>query len=242
MWQNLARPPLNQERLRRDLRDSRWQQIVVLPEASSTQEEALARRTGEDLVVIAEYQSAGRGRRDRTWVSPAQAGITMSLLFENLTPTPWIGTMVSMAAVTAVNQLSSVEATLKWPNDLMLGGKKFGGVISEVHEGAVIVGIGINVSTKASELPVEGATSLHLSGAEIDREPLVKAILRAVTVPLVPELRENYLRMLSTLNQEVRVQTPDGEVTGIATNVDDSGRLVLDSGAVLSVGDVIHVR
>lgn len=242
MWQDLERPPLSQERLRRDLLESRWKQVHVLAETTSTQEEALHLRGGGDAVVIAEFQSAGRGRRDRTWVSPRQAGITMSLLFEGIEPSPWIGTMVSMAAVEAVNRLSAADATLKWPNDLMLNGKKFGGVISEVHGDAVVVGLGLNVTTLREELPVESATSLRLEDVLIDREPLVKEILRLIEIPLPADIRNRYRDLLSTIGREVKVSTPTEEITDVALDVDDDGRLILKSGQSLAVGDVIHVR
>lgn len=166
----------------------------------------------------------------------------MSLLFEDVVPSPWIGTMVSMAAITAVNSLTDAKARLKWPNDLILGEKKFGGVIAEVDGNAVIVGIGLNVSTKADELPVPTSTSLLLEGYLVDREPLVKAILRGIQYPLDEDLRDLYLQMLSTIGKDVVVTTAEQEFAGRAVDVDLDGNLILDSGISFSVGDVVHLR
>lgn len=240
MSQDLDRPPLDQERLWRDLRHGFWSSVSVVERASSTQELALS-RTG-NAVVIAEFQSSGRGRRDRVWVSPPRAGITMSMLFSDVEPTPWLGVMVSIAAIDAVNNLAGVNASLKWPNDLMINERKFGGVISEVHGGHVVVGIGINVSTTREELPVDSATSLHLEGAVLDRESLVKDILHNIRLPLDEHLESQYRQRLSTLGRQVRIITSTGECEGVATSIESDGRLRLDSGLTFGIGDVIHVR
>jgi BirA family biotin operon repressor/biotin-[acetyl-CoA-carboxylase] ligase len=86
----------------------------------------------------------------------------------------WLPLLAGVAVVEAVRRVADVDAALKWPNDLLVGGRKCGGVLVEVHDGAVVVGIGVNTSLTAAELPVPAATSLALAGAAADRDPLLR--------------------------------------------------------------------
>lgn len=249
-WNDLRRPPLRGEHLARLLTSDGWQ-VTVVEETQSTQEAvraAIAAGAPAGTVVIAEFQSAGRGRRDRQWESPPRAGITMSVLVRPDQISPWTAIAMALAAAAAINREAAEEAgtppvRLKWPNDLILHGRKIGGVIAEVEGDAVIVGLGLNVSTTRDELPVEHATSLALEGLEIDRETLVKAILRTLTEILrnPSEWARDYLELLDTIGRRVRVVTIDGEFVGTAEGVDDHGHLIVD-GRSFSVGDVIHLR
>jgi BirA family biotin operon repressor/biotin-[acetyl-CoA-carboxylase] ligase len=263
-WSDLERPPLSVARLQRALdRGPVWREIRVVGTAASTNADAAAAaRAGEaeGLVIIAEQQSAGRGRLDRTWSSPARAGVLMSAL---LRPTvgvaawPLIPLLSGLAVVEAMEGVAQVEATLKWPNDVLLDDKKLGGILVERVDDAVIVGIGLNVSTRAAELPVESATSLALAGGATDREIIVKEMLRALarrylawldtggsSTSVIPAYRER----CETIGRQVELQLPGGDVVrGVATGVDDSGRLVVRDEATGAdhswlVGDVTHVR
>jgi len=254
-----------------------WQRLDVRAETGSTNAdaaEAAGRGEPEGLVVVAEQQTAGRGRRDRQWVSPPRAGLTLSVLLRpgeavnGWPPAPrpaygWLGLLAGVALLEAVQQRAEVAATLKWPNDLLVGDAKCAGILAEVIGDAVVLGIGLNVSTRADELPPATtglpATSLLVAGAKhADRDPLLRALLRGLA-RWYAGWRETggdaelcgllgaYRRGCSTIGRDVRVHLPTGEVlAGVATTVDADGQLVIrtaDGGERrVSAGDVLHVR
>ena len=248
---DLSRPPLRTAALQRALAPDGWR-VEVLRATGSTNavvaERALA---GEPpgLVVVAESQTAGRGRLDRSWVSPPRAGLTLSVLVRpDLPPVrwPWLPLLTGLAVATAVREQAELDAVLKWPNDVLVGGRKVCGVLAEVPEaGAAVLGIGLNVTTRAEELPVATATSLALAGAATtDRDTLLRALLRALGSVLVDvdASRAAYRERCSTIGQSVRVELPGGAaVQGVAEQVDDSGRLVV-AGQAYGAGDVVHLR
>jgi BirA family biotin operon repressor/biotin-[acetyl-CoA-carboxylase] ligase len=267
-WTDLDRPPLSAARLQRVVDGSElWREIRVLAVTTSTNADvAAAARLGaaEGLVVIAEEQRAGRGRLDRRWQSPARTGLLLSVLLRPDVPAsalPLLPLLVGLAAVESVRAVAGVRAGLKWPNDIMVAGRKLGGVLAERLGGVddasgVVVGIGLNVSTRADELPVPTATSVNLEGGVIDREPLAKELLRALErryaafrsasgspISVLPAYRQ----VCETIGQRVEIQLPEGgAVMGTAVSVDDSGMLVVrdDDGreTARSAGDVVHVR
>jgi len=245
-WNDLRRPPLRGVHLAQLLGRDGWL-IQVVQEIGSTQE-AVRQLVGQGApagsVVIAEHQQAGRGRRDRSWVSPPRAGVTMSILLRPERISPWSGFAVALAAAEAINEIAANPVRLKWPNDLLLNDSKVGGVIAEVEGSAVIVGLGLNVTTTREELPVDTATSLALEGVEIDREILIRSILRTLGAVLRrddEELRADYLALLDTIGKRVRVEGVSAQFEGVAERVDQDGQLVVD-GRSFAVGDVVHLR
>ena len=247
MYEDLDRPPLRALALRRALEPDGWR-VEVLPETPSTNLVVADRaRAGEPagLVVVAESQTAGRGRMDRTWVSPPRSGLTFSVLLRPPDVTGWVPLLTGLAVLRALRTRAQVEAELKWPNDVLVDGRKVCGVLAEVPApGAVVVGIGLNVTTRRDELPVDTASSLRLEGsATTDRDTLLRAILRELKAVMADPAQANdaYRSACSTLGRQVRVQTQSGDVTGTAEAVDDDGRLVVD-GAPYAAGDVVHLR
>jgi len=251
VYEDLERPPLRARQLARALAPDGWR-VEVLATASSTNAVVAERaRAGEPagLVVVAETQTAGRGRLDRSWVSPPRAGLTCSALVRpDLSPAqwPWLPLLTGLAVATALTGRAEVEAVLKWPNDVLVGGRKVCGVLVEVAQpGAAVLGVGLNVTTRADELPTAEATSLALAGAvTTDRGVLLRALLRALTTALedVDAARTAYRSRCATIGTEVRVELPGGRsVRGTAEQVDDGGRLVVD-GTAYGVGDVVHLR
>jgi BirA family biotin operon repressor/biotin-[acetyl-CoA-carboxylase] ligase len=248
---DLDRPPLRTPALQRALQPDGWR-LQVLQETASTNAVVAARaRAGEPagLVVVAEAQTAGRGRLDRSWVSPPRAGLTFSVLLRpDLPPAqwPWLPLWAGLAVATALRERAEVEAELKWPNDVLVQGRKLCGILAEVPEsGAVVLGIGLNVTTAAEELPHAQATSLRLAGARTtDRDTVLRAVLRSLRTVLddPSAARAAYRERCSTLGRRVRVDLPaDRSVEGIAEAVDDDGRLVVD-GTAYGAGDVVHLR
>jgi BirA family transcriptional regulator, biotin operon repressor / biotin---[acetyl-CoA-carboxylase] ligase len=262
-YTDLGRPPLHAAALKRALvvPDGVWKDLVVVAETASTNADvAAAARAGaaEGLVITAESQVAGRGRQGRAWSMPPRSGIAVSVLLrpDGVAPTRygWLPLLAGVALVEAVRRVAEVDAVLKWPNDLLVGERKCGGVLVEVHDGAVVVGIGVNTSLTAAELPVPSATSLTLAGAATaDRDPLLRALLRRLAHlyrqwraaggdPVASGLRETYLLHCSTIGREVRVDLPGGRsVTGPVTDIDADGRIVV-GGTAYAAGDVVHVR
>jgi BirA family transcriptional regulator, biotin operon repressor / biotin---[acetyl-CoA-carboxylase] ligase len=271
-WSDLSRPPLSEARLRRAFaQDARWHEVRVIGSCESTNAEvAAAARAGspEGLVVLAEQQTAGRGRLGRQWASPPRAGVLMSVLLRpgvagpgrpGVEPAAWplLPLLSGVAAVEAVRAVGRVEAMLKWPNDVIVDERKLGGILTERVDDAVVVGIGLNVSMRSDELPVQTATSLAVAGGGTDREILAKELLRALgrrydrwrdTAGSMESVIPAYRELCETIGAQVEVQLPGGDVVrGTVTGIDDTGRLVIaddETGVERGwlVGDVTHVR
>jgi len=132
---------------------------------------------------------------------------------------------------------------LKWPNDVLVSGRKLCGLLAEVPvEGAVVLGIGLNVTTRREELPRPDSTSLALEGATTtDRDTLLRALLRSLGDVLAEASPDGYRALCSTIGAPVRVELPgDRSVQGTAQAVDDGGRVVVD-GVAYGAGDVVHL-
>jgi BirA family biotin operon repressor/biotin-[acetyl-CoA-carboxylase] ligase len=275
-WTDLDRPPLREAELRRALLvpGGLWTGLRVLAETGSTNtdlvQEAFA-GAPEGRVLVAELQSGGRGRLDRRWTAPARSGIFCSVLLrpaQGDQPVAqerwsWLPLLAGVAAASALRLQSGTDVRLKWPNDLLaeVGGaeRKIGGILAEALEGGVVVGLGINVSLRAEELPVPTAGSLALAGAETtDRETLLRALLRTFAElygewraaggdPEASGLRPAYAASCATLGRTVRAELPgDRVLEGEAEAVDGEGRLVVRGAdgtrTAVAAGDVVHVR
>lgn len=279
---DLDRPPLSEPALRRALVDDAagagaLARLEVVAEAGSTNADLLAHAGDPDAwphrsLLVAEHQQAGRGRLDRTWVTPPRAALTLSLLLRPSAPRGrwgWLPLLAGVAVVRALREGSGVDAGLKWPNDVLLpprpgvpegegdGAGKVAGLLAQVEGDAVVLGIGLNVTSTAEELP-PGGTSLRLAGAAgTDRDTVLRTLVRellrqldafeaadgdAVASGLAGAARE----LCTTLGQTVRVERPGGAVLGDAEGLDDDGRLLVReaSGALTAVaaGDVVHLR
>jgi len=239
-----------------------WRDVTVVPQTGSTNADLLEQaRAGaaEGLVLVAEEQTAGRGRLGRTWSAPPRAALTFSVLLRPAGVPPsqlgWLPLLTGVAVAAAVRGQAGVPASLKWPNDVLVGERKLAGILAEAHGDAVVVGVGLNVTLSQDELPVPTATSLFIEDAKsADRAELLAAILTGLARryqdwragPDDAGLRQDYLRWCATIGREVRVELPGGAVlTGTAEDVDDAGRLVVRApGNLVAVGagDVVHVR
>ncbi|WP_029430766.1 biotin--[acetyl-CoA-carboxylase] ligase [Blastococcus sp. URHD0036] len=266
-WSDLERPALDGAALGAALtRESRlWRSVEVVGSIGSTNA-ALVAAAGEEApegtVLVAEHQEAGRGRLDRVWTSPPRAGLTVSVLLRPDVPAArrgWLPLLTGVALAEAVGAVPGCRTALKWPNDLLAAdGSKLAGILAEaVPGGAVVVGVGLNVSTRPDELP-EGASSLAMEvGRTVDRAPVLLEFLRALERrylawtavlgdPVQSGLAHDYLSWCATVGTEVAVSLPDGSrLDGVAEAVDWDGRLVVRTpgGTVeLASGDVRHVR
>src|ERR1700731_2271528 len=167
-----------------------WRSVEVVPVTGSTNADLLARADAgepEGAVLVAEQQDAGRGRLGRAWVSPPRAELTFSVLLRPAAVPRarlgWLPLLAGVAVAAAVRDVAAVNARLKWPNDVLAGPAKLAGLLAEATGDAVVVGIGVNVSTGPAELPPPGpgalpATSLRLEGSpKLDRARLLAEIL-----------------------------------------------------------------
>jgi BirA family biotin operon repressor/biotin-[acetyl-CoA-carboxylase] ligase len=271
-WSDLDRPPLNAAALQRAIvnPDGFWTELTVVERTGSTNSDLAARAkagAAEGAVLVAEEQSAGRGRLDRQWTAPPRSGLFFSVLLRpSGVPVErwgWLPLLAGVATATAVSRAGGVDTGLKWPNDLLVTvdgeERKTGGILAERAGGdGVVIGIGLNVSLREDELPVPAAGSLALAGAKgTDRDPLLRAVLRSLAEwygewrtaggdPEASRLRPVYAAGCVTLGRAVRAELPGGDaVTGTAVTVDDDGRLVISSGGAeraVGAGDVVHLR
>ena len=240
--------------------DGLWRSVEVVEEIGSTNAALAARSTeSEGLVLVAEHQVAGRGRLDRTWTSPPRAGLTVSVLVRPDVPAARRGWLSMLAGVALAESLSDVPGlSLKWPKDLLAAdGRKLAGILAEVAGGSAVVGVGLNVTTRADELPDTGTSLALVTGRPVDRAPVLLGYLRAFGAryrrwvghggdPVASGLAADYLAWCSTVGLDVTVTLPDGAtVDGVAEAVDWDGRLVVRTpeGVLdLAAGDVRHVR
>jgi BirA family biotin operon repressor/biotin-[acetyl-CoA-carboxylase] ligase len=161
-----------------------WRDVAVRAETGSTNSDLLAAaRDGapEGTVLAAEVQTAGRGRLDRRWTCPPRAALSFSVLLRPdgvpAVARGWIPLLAGVAVAAGLRAQAGLDARLKWPNDVLVGGAKIAGILAEQAGDAIVLGIGINVTTRRDELPVPHATSVVLAGAAPDREQLLVAVL-----------------------------------------------------------------
>jgi len=268
-----------------------WRTIEVVESTGSTNADLLARALAgepEGTVLATEHQQAGRGRLGRTWITPPRAALTFSLLVRPGVPPArrgWLPLLTGIAVAGAITSVTGVATTLKWPNDVLAdqgqagasqagagqagasqaGAGKLVGILAEAAADAIVVGIGVNVSTEQAELPDRGpgalpAASLLTAGAKpegLDRTPLLLAILSAFEHryrgwreaggdPEASGLRAAYLGRSGTIGRPVRAELPSGQaLSGLAVGVDADGRLLVRSssgtGSAGAAGSVVPV-
>jgi len=211
----------------------------------------------EGLVLVSDYQSAGRGRRDRGWRAPPGSSLLCSALLSappSLAP-QWIVVAAAMAMSDALGSLTLIRPELKWPNDILYADRKVAGVLAEALTTSathVVVGVGVNLT--AVDPDVTSATSvLAATGTALVADQLLEEYLSclarrraALSTPHgVAALGEEYRLALSTLGRRVRVELTADHVTGTAVGVDDDGSLRVDTGEGVRsfrAGDVVHLR
>ena len=222
--------------------------VLYKEEVDSTNlwaKELAKRGAKEGTVLTADFQSAGKGRRGRSWQSPKGCSIYMSLILRpDILPAQasMITLVMGIAVAKACRKLLGVDAKIKWPNDIVLSGKKICGILTEMSlKGTavdyVVAGIGINVNGRDFPEEIrETATSLALeTGKEIDRQMLMQAVLEEISIYYEKFLKagdltmmlEDYNEVLVNRGREIRVLEPKGEYRGFATGVNASGELLV---------------
>jgi BirA family transcriptional regulator, biotin operon repressor / biotin---[acetyl-CoA-carboxylase] ligase len=259
-----ARAPLDLGRLQ-EVAGAHWH--VELHAAAESTNVLAAAAPEPGLVVVADHQTAGRGRLGRTWTTPPGAALTFSAVVDPMVTDEW-WPLLPLVAGYAVAR--TVHGSLKWPNDVLVAERKVSGILVErVHARAhgrnrplAVIGIGVNVDQTQDELPVPSAGSLALQLGRTDRTGLFGSVLAELRLQLDVLTRSpqgwvgSYRTLCTTLGRDVRVDLPDGSVLdGRASAIDEHGRLVVtprtdggpaEPGAVAGVpvaaGDVVHVR
>lgn len=230
--------------------------VDVVGETGSTNADLLehSRLLPDRSVRCALLQTAGRGRLGRTWEAPWGTQCTFSVLYR-VRPDQLgrIGLLPLAAGLAIVDELPG--GTLKWPNDVLLGGRKVCGILAEAtglgDTPAVVVGCGVNVSLTEKQLPVPTATSLALEGYQEELAELTPRLLIALDRRVRQwecgdsTLLADYRRSCGTLGQMVRVDCPRGVIEGKAVGIADGGELIVCRGGErlqLAAGDVTHLR
>ncbi|MCW2783829.1 MAG: biotin--acetyl-CoA-carboxylase ligase [Marmoricola sp.] len=232
----------------------RWS-VQLHADAGSTNALAAADPVA-DTLVVADHQTAGRGRLDRTWDTPRGSALTLSAVVDpGIADQDWplLPLAAALAVADGVRRAAGVTVAVKWPNDLLVGTGKVAGILLErVHPPGgrplAVIGIGINVGLGVADLPVPTASSLAIAGSDVDRlavfaavVPALAAILEALRAEPAAVL-ERYRSECDTVGREVDVHLPGGEILrGTATGIDRTGRLLVGERAI-GAGDIVHVR
>ncbi|MBO0728840.1 MAG: biotin--[acetyl-CoA-carboxylase] ligase [Acidimicrobiaceae bacterium] len=238
------------ERVRPELLDTRFGDIRFLPEVDSTMRyvgDAVAGGATPGLVVVADFQSAGRGRLGRTWEAPRGSALLMSILLDVADLAPprrhLVTAAVGLSARDACAAVGGFTPDLKWPNDLLVGDRKLAGILAESSGADVVVGIGLNLSAA----PPDAVCAEEAAGRPVERAPLVIALLRALDGWLGrwDAVADAYRSACSTVGRRVRVEQVGGDFEGVAEGLDEDGRLLVrvqKELKAIAAGDVVHLR
>jgi len=236
-----------------------------LEQTGSTNKDLLSRAEGlpEFYVLATDFQTAGKGRMERSWEASPGSSVMASILlrprFSQSSGIGWLSLLTALAITRAVSDLG-LAPKIKWPNDVLIGEKKVSGILAEAATdlSCVVIGFGINVNQSTQQLPVDSATSLLLENAgSVNRDQLLAAVIENIKqlyVDLssasgdaqVSGLRKAILEISATVGNQVSVEFPDGrKVLGLAKDIDETGRLVVvtqNETLSVSAGDVLHLR
>lgn len=208
--------------------------------------------TSHFSAVIAASQSAGQGRLGRNWESPAGSSLSLSIFLsgKSISEPAWATLLAALAVKRAVSELGVIGSGVKWPNDVLVSGKKISGILAQLLPGGdVILGIGLNLKPQGSELSL--ATSLQEQGVETDLDGVaalvgrqLAGLLEAFAVDSA-EVKSLFSQSCVTLGQQVRAELPaGGQLLGLASEIDSAGQLVIltPEAISLSAADVWHLR
>jgi BirA family biotin operon repressor/biotin-[acetyl-CoA-carboxylase] ligase len=249
------RAPLDKRLISQEI--SRYWRVSVVEVTGSTQDDLFQLASSGNAIpktiLASEFQSSGRGRLDRTFEAAPHSALTFSMYVEpKVEKEEWsfLTLLAGLSVHEALHTLDpQISVGVKWPNDLLIGEKKFVGMIAQATEKGVVLGIGINVGMSKEELPVSNATSLAIEGfAILDRNQILAAIINHFEINV--EMWEHDKSFLAeyrsasvTLGSDVEVTLPGGDVIqSKAVDISDSGALLLADGHEVTVGDVVHLR
>ena len=223
-----------------------------LAETDSTNSDALAwaaRGAPDGAIVVADFQRDGQGRLGRSWFAPPGKSLLLTVILRPRLD-PQALALINLAGAVAVCDAvreEGIEASIKWPNDVIAGDRKLAGILSEHRFDAVCLGVGINVNVESFPGEIAAvATSLFIeAGRPIGRGAILRRFLdrfEPLYRGLPGSVPEPFRRRCSTLGRRVRVNLPQTTLEGTAIDIDPTGALILDTVDVVSAGDVVHVR
>lgn len=236
-----------------------------LEKTGSTNKDLLAKaeQLPEFYVLATDFQSAGKGRMDRSWDANPGSSVMASILlrprFSQSSGIGWLSLLTALAITRAISDLG-LAPKIKWPNDVLIKEKKISGILAEAASdlSCVVIGFGINVNQSAQQLPVDTATSLSMENAvAVDRDQLLAAVIENIQQLYLElsdaggdaqasGLRQAVLDLSATVGSQISIEFPDGKkVFGLANDIDETGRLVVlcqNETLSVSAGDVLHLR
>ena len=257
MGNELHRAALRESELHAEL--SPYWRVSVVDVTGSTQvdlAESIRAHTAVDGdVLVANYQSAGKGRLDREFIAAPSSALLFSLYKKVMRPRDewnFIALLTALSISEALVGLNNkVNLSIKWPNDILINEKKIAGLLCQADNDGVIVGVGLNVDMSKDELPVVTASSLYLENfLQLDRNEILKRILKAFeenfqkwsthgSAPFVSK----YEDLCSSLHRDIQIIWPAGDPTAaVATGISPLGELILNDGTLVNSADVLHLR
>ncbi len=235
----------------------RWSKTILTYESiGSTMDRAkeLAhKRAPEGTLVVTAEQTEGRGRLDRSWLSPKGSLSLSLLLYPSLEKLPYLSMIAGLVAAGAIEKVSSLKASLKWPNDVLVDGKKAAGLLIEsgIVQGRhfAVIGIGVNINLKMADYPEIAGIAASLSdesGGAVDAAALLGEIVEGIEKLYydfdAAAILDAWKARLITLGQQVRATSGNSVVEGVAVDVTDEGALIIrqSDGALCTIvaGDV----
>jgi BirA family biotin operon repressor/biotin-[acetyl-CoA-carboxylase] ligase len=265
----ITAPDLAKDYLSAQIRGALWKELIVYDSVESTNDLAMSLAVKGGIapgtVLVADKQTRGKGRLGRKWESPAGMNIYMSMVLRPYLE-PRDATMLTLLAavscVTALKKTADIPVTIKWPNDLLMSGRKIGGILTEVRAdpdriSLAVIGIGINVNMNSGDFPAgirNIATSIRQeTGIRHERNGIIIGVLsefenwyNLLKTDGKKPLLDAWRRFSSTLGRKVRATIGDAQVPGIAKDIDENGHLILklQSGKLwkISSGDITLLR
>jgi len=248
------RAPLDAQILERELRlrQCLWQNAILKDEVTSTNDiakELVNNETLEGTFVIANFQTKGRGRQDRSWEAPRNSSIFVSIILRpnNQNEIGWIPLLIGLSLFKSLESETRKNIKIKWPNDLVLvegyDVLKFAGILLEKHKDFVIAGVGINFDQELNELPIKNATSLKsFLQNDLSKESIIAQFISELGARWIeennaqssptPSLVREYKSNCLTIGSEIIAQLPGGEsFTAKALDISTTGELIVETKA-----------
>ncbi|MDD5428544.1 MAG: biotin--[acetyl-CoA-carboxylase] ligase [Candidatus Omnitrophica bacterium] len=244
-------------------------EVISYKKVGSTNDVAYAlaeKGLKEGVIILAEEQDKGKGRHGRSWTSPSRGGIYLSaILRPRITPNeiPKITLLAAVAAAKAIREVTGLQAMIKWPNDILVSGKKVCGILTEMKAeqdsvSFIVIGIGINCNTPVRQLPKSASSlreelGLHARDEHVPRLELVKKLIEKLEEDYFllkkdgfRPIMEEWKHLTDMLGARVRVVLQNRAFEGLAHNIDPDGALIVrkDAGTLerISSGDIIMIR
>lgn len=224
--------------------------IRVLPTAQSTFD-AVEPDAPDWTTWVTLDQRAGHGRLDRSWQTPPGEALAACVIARPSVGVTWTPLAVGLAMTRTLTPLIDGSASLKWPNDVLIGDRKVSGILCRMQGDAIVMGFGVNLVQQSADL-LPTAVSLRLAGAKGDAAALADAVLAGMLeqlrqlVPRLDSIASEVEAVCSTIGQRVRAELPSGDsLIGTAVRLDADGALVIETGhaeRAVTAGDIVHLR